>query len=362
MKVGITYDLRQDYLAAGFGEEETAEFDRPDTIEAIEKTLRQLGYVTDRIGNVGNLVRRLVAGHRWDIVFNIAEGLKGFGREAQVPAILDAYAIPYTFSDPLVLSLTLHKGMTKRVIRDMGIPTPDFFVVEAQSDVGMIDLPFPLFAKPVAEGTGKGINAASKIVNKDELASVCSKLLETYAQPVLVESFLPGREFTVGIIGTGKGSMAIGAMEILLRGDAEPDAYSYGNKEGYADLVEYRLVNDAMAEKAKEVALAAWKGLGCRDAGRIDLRADAMGIPNFMEVNPLAGLHPEHSDLCIIARQLGMTYNTLIGAIMSSAQERYASIVLDSGVEPLWASRPRQLLRPSGSQVKGIKLRVTKSV
>lgn len=343
MKIGITYDLRQDYLAAGFGEEETAEFDRPDTIEAIEQTLRRLGYTTDRIGNVRSLIERLVAGDRWDMVFNIAEGLKGFGREAQVPAILDAYAIPYTFSDPLVLSLTLHKGMTKRVIRDMGIPTPDFFVVEAASDVETIDLPFPLFAKPMAEGTGKGISAASKIETKEELASVCRNLLETYLQPVLVETFLPGREFTVGIIGTGKGAMAIGVIEIILREDAEADAYSYINKERYANLVEYRLVDDAMAEKAREVALAAWRGLGCRDAGRIDLRADAMGTPNFMEVNPLAGLHPEHSDLCIIARQMGITYRSLIGAIMSSAQERYSSTVLDSGVEQFKASRIRQL-------------------
>ncbi len=343
MKIGITYDLRQDYLAAGFGEEETAEFDRPDTIEAIEQTLRRLGYATDRIGNVRSLIERLVAGDRWDMVFNIAEGLKGFGREAQVPAILDAYAIPYTFSDPLVLSLTLHKGMTKRVIRDMGIPTPDFFVVEAASDVETIDLPFPLFAKPVAEGTGKGISAASKIETREELASVCRNLLETYLQPVLVETFLPGREFTVGIIGTGKGAMAIGVIEIILREDAEADAYSYSNKERYANLVEYRLVDDAMAEKAREVALAAWRGLGCRDAGRIDLRADAMGTPNFMEVNPLAGLHPEHSDLCIIARQMGITYRSLIGAIMSSAQERYSSTVLDSGVEQFKASKIRQL-------------------
>lgn len=330
MKIGITYDLRQDYLKAGFGEEETAEFDRLDTIEAIDQTLRQLGYTTDRIGNVRNLIERLVASDRWDMVFNIAEGLRGFGREAQVPAVLDAYAVPYTFSDPLVLSLTLHKGMTKRVIRDMGVPTPDFFVVETESDVDMVDLPFPLFAKPVAEGTGKGISAASKIVNKDELASVCMNLLEMYGQPVLVETFLPGREFTVGIIGTGKSAMAIGVIEILLQEEAEADAYSYYNKAKYADLVEYRLVNDVEAQRAKEVALAAWRGLGCRDGGRIDLRADAAGMPNFIEVNPLAGLNPEHSDLCIIARKLGMTYKSLIGAIMSSAHERYPSIVLDS--------------------------------
>ena len=142
MKIGMTYDLREDYLTKGFSEEETAEFDRPDTIEAIEGALRSLGYQTDRIGNIQDLTRRLAFGDRWDLVFNIAEGLNGYGREAQVPALLDAYGIPYTFSDPLVLALTLHKGMTKRVIRDSGIPTPDFYVVESVSDVDKIDLPF----------------------------------------------------------------------------------------------------------------------------------------------------------------------------------------------------------------------------
>ena len=147
MKIGLTYDLRADYLAEGFTEEETAEFDHADTIEAIECALQDLGFETARIGNIKNLARRLVAGNRWDMVFNIAEGLKGFGREAQVPAMLDAYDIPYTFSDSLALSLTLNKGMAKRVIRDMGLPTPDFFVVEGVSDVEMVALPFPLFAK-----------------------------------------------------------------------------------------------------------------------------------------------------------------------------------------------------------------------
>ena len=154
VKIGITYDLRDDYIAEGYTEEETAEFDHPRTIAAIEETLRDLGYETDRIGHLRALTRRLVAGDRWDLVFNIAEGLRGFGREAQVPALLDAWEIPYTFSDPLVLSLTLHKGLTKRVIRDLGIPTPDFAVVETPEEIAAVALPFPLFAKPVAEGTG----------------------------------------------------------------------------------------------------------------------------------------------------------------------------------------------------------------
>ena len=152
MRVGIAYDLREDYLAEGYGEEETAEFDKPDTIEAIRTTLESLGYETDRIGHVRHLVARLAAGDRWDMVFNIAEGLAGYGREAQVPALLDAYGICYTFSDPMVLSLTLHKGMTKRVIRDMGIPTADFAVVESMEEIERVDLPFPLFAKPGGGG------------------------------------------------------------------------------------------------------------------------------------------------------------------------------------------------------------------
>jgi len=322
MTIGLTYDLRDDYLAAGFSEDQTAEFDREDTIQAIEQTLQDLGYETDRIGNIKHLTGRLAAGDRWDMVLNIAEGFRGFGREAQVPALLDAYEIPYTFSDPLVLCLTLHKAMTKTVVRDLGIPTPDFLVVERMSDLEMIDLPFPLFAKPVAEGTSKGVTAASKILSENQLTSVCAKSLIAYKQPVLVEAFLPGREFTVGILGTGKEATAIGVMEVIVLDNAEPDVYSYQNKERCEEFVEYRLANDAMAEKAKEIALAVWRGIGCRDAGRVDIRADADGIPNFMEVNPLAGLHPQHSDLPIIANMVGLTYKSLLEAILDSAFAR----------------------------------------
>jgi len=322
MRIGITYDLRVEYLAAGFSEEETAEFDREDTIAAIEKALEDLGYETDRIGNVRNLTSRLAAGERWDMVFNIAEGLGGFGREAQVPALLEAFHMPYTFSDPLVLSITLHKAMTKRVVRDLGIPTPDFFVVEQASDLEKIDLPLPLFAKPVAEGTSKGITAASKITSQSQLVSTCMHVLLTYNQPVLVESFLPGREFTVGILGTGDDAAVLGVMEVILREHAEPGVYSFQNKEHYEELVEYGPATDLTAAKAGEIALAAWRGIGCRDAGRVDIRLDMNGIPNFMEVNPLAGLHPHHSDLCIIARMKGMPYRSLIEAIMRSAMNR----------------------------------------
>ncbi|RJR50845.1 MAG: D-alanine--D-alanine ligase [Desulfobacteraceae bacterium] len=322
MRVGITYDLRKEYLALGMCEEETAEFDKPETIDAVAAALKQLGYAPEKIGNIRALAERLVAGDRWDLVFNIAEGLRGFGREAQVPALLDAYDIPYTFSDPLVLALTLHKGMTKRVIRDLGIPTPDFAVVEEEAEAGKVDLPFPLFAKPVAEGTGKGISGSSKIESRAELVRLCGVLLREFRQPVLIETYLPGREFTVGITGTGKEARALAVIEVILKGEAESHAYSYVNKQRFEELVEYRLVKDGMAEKAAEVALAAYKGLGCADAGRVDLRADRNGLPQFMEINPLAGLHPEDSDLPILNRLAGFTYLDLIGKIVASARAR----------------------------------------
>jgi len=322
MKIGITYDLRQTYLDMGYGEEETAEFDRIETIEAIEQTLQHLGYATDRIGNIRDLTERLCSGDRWDLVFNIAEGLRGIGREAQVPALLDAYGIPYTFSDPLVLALTLHKGMTKRVLRDLGIPTPDFAEIHSEEDIDKIRLPYPLFAKPVAEGTGKGINEASKIVDPSELRSVCRTLLAKYRQPVLVETFLPGREFTVAVAGTGSRAKVLGVMEIILKKNAEADVYSYANKEECELCIDYVLVDDALARKASETALRAWIGLNCRDAGRVDLRTDARGVPNLIEVNPLAGIHPQHSDLPIICDLAGIPYIRLFELILQSALTR----------------------------------------
>jgi D-alanine-D-alanine ligase len=322
MKVGLTYDLRADYLAAGYSLEETAEFDRPDTVDAIEGALRSLGYETDRIGHVQDLVARLAAGDRWDFVFNIAEGLRGIGREAQVPAVLDAYGIASTFSDPLVMALSLHKGMTKRVIRDLGIPTPDFILVEDETDLREINLPFPVFAKPVAEGTGKGINEVSKVRTPEDLRTLCRDLLARFNQPVLVETFLSGREFTVGIVGTGRSAESVGVLEVVLLSNAEKDVYSYENKENCELCIKYIRADDAEALRAEEVALAAWRGLNCRDGGRVDLRSDADGNPQFLEVNPLAGLHPEHSDLPILCTHVGIPYLELIRRIVDSTLTR----------------------------------------
>lgn len=322
LKIGMTYDLRDDYLQEGFTREETAEFDLPDTIEAIEKVIIDNGYQACRIGNIKALTKRLAAGERWDLIFNIAEGISGFGREAQVPALLDAYSIPYTFSDPLGLALTLHKGMTKHIINDLGIPTPAFCVIQSKEDIAGVTLPFPLFAKPVAEGTGKGITALSKINSREELNPVCKNLLNTFRQPVLLETYLPGREFTVGILGTGKNARTLGAMEVILQPTAEKNAYSYDNKENYETRVQYVPVNDDEARLAMEISLAAWRGLDLKDAGRVDLRSDARGIPHFMEVNALAGLNPVRSDLLILCNFQGITYHELISSIIDSALQR----------------------------------------
>ncbi|MBA3564874.1 MAG: D-alanine--D-alanine ligase [Gammaproteobacteria bacterium] len=323
MRIGMTYDLRDDYLAAGYGELETAEFDRGDTIDALEAALRSLGHYPERIGNVRQLARRLTDGARWDLVFNIAEGLEGYGREAQVPALLEAFDVPYTFSDPLVASLTLHKAFCKRIVQSFGLPTPAFALIEAAHHVDTVDLPFPLFAKPVAEGTGKGISTASRIESRDELARAVCELLAEFRQPVLVETWLPGREFTVGVLGTGADARVVGSCEIALRASADAEIYSYRNKEHCEELVDYlRVERSPLSIRLETLALDIWRALGCRDAGRVDFRLDAGGEPSFLEVNPLAGLHPGHSDLPIIATLEGMTYSALIGAIVESASRR----------------------------------------
>lgn len=345
MNIGLTFDLRDDYLALGFTEEEAAEFDQPATIDGIAAALASLGHEVDRIGHVRALAERLVRGDRWDLVFNIAEGVRGIGREAQVPALLDAYDVPCTMSDALVCAVTLHKAMTKHIVRDMGVRTPAFAVVERLDDIEVVvnhvdhggndakpsttaalkrDLRFPLFVKPLAEGTSKGIDARSVVGDADTLRAACTSLLRRFDQPVLVERYLPGREVTVGVLGTGNRSRVVGVMDVRLRESAEGGVYSFTNKERSEELVEYRLASGPFAKEAAMMALDVWRGLGCRDAGRVDLRADEAGQPNFLEVNPLPGLHPTHSDLPIMAGLAGMRYEELIGAIVGSAMERVA--------------------------------------
>jgi len=195
LQIGLVYDLRKEYLAAGYSEEQVAEFDSEDTIESLEKTMRSLGHEVQRIGNARTLCSRLSAGERWNLVFTIAEGVSGRSREAQVPCILEVYKIPYTFSDPLVSAITMDKAVSKRLVREAGLNTPDFLVVRQLADLRDCRLKYPLFAKPIAEGTGKGIDNNSRIESERQLETICRELLTRFEEPVLVEEFLPGREF-----------------------------------------------------------------------------------------------------------------------------------------------------------------------
>jgi D-alanine-D-alanine ligase len=238
---------------------------------------------------------------------------------------LDLYQIPYTFSDPMVMSLTLDKGMTKRVVRDCGFPTPDFAVLDGSADIGRVAFDPPYFVKPLSEGTSKGISADSIIRDKDLLLPACRRLQDQFKQPVLVEKYLSGREFTIGLTGTGPSAQVLGTLEVLLLAGAEAGVYSYVNKEHYAEVVHYQLGRadeDDVVRKAEAIALGIYQALGCRDAGRLDVRCDAQGRPYFLEINPLAGIHPERSDLPILCHHLKIPYLELIRRIIASASLR----------------------------------------
>lgn len=321
--IGFTYDLRDDYIKQGFSAEDSAEFDSVETITSITNALEANGFLVKKIGNVRALVEALAAGQRWDIVFNICEGVKGIGREAQVPALLEAYGIPYVFSPSDVMVVTMDKALAKMVVREQGIPTAPFAVISTLEDVDTVDLSFPVFAKPLAEGTGKGISAKSWIADKNALKRVCAELIQSFSQPVLVESYLPGRDLTVGIVGQGNSARVIGVMESLFKEGAEQGGQSFYNKENCEQVMEYVLVNDLTAKNAGEYALQSWQALRCLDAGRVDLRCDQEGVPNFLEVNPMAGLHPTHSDLPILSSMAGIDHTTLIGLIMDEACYRH---------------------------------------
>jgi D-alanine-D-alanine ligase len=320
VRIGFTYDLKDDYLARGFSEEEAGEFDVIETIEAIEAAIVANGHEVERIGAIAALVDALAAGRRWNLVFNICEGVSGASREAQVPALLEAFGIPVTFSPSDVLTACMDKALAKLVVRNAGVATPDFAVVRLPDDVGRITLACPLFVKPIAEGTSKGIAEASRVKDRVSLRDRCLDVLNRYRQPALVETYLGGREFTVGLVGTGEGARVLGVCEIAFKPTGDQSAYSYRNKMEAHDL--QWLIHGPVADEVGDVALRAWQALGCRDAGRIDIRCDEAGHPNFIECNPLAGLKPGWSELTILADQAGLAYTDLIGTILREAAAR----------------------------------------
>jgi len=321
MRIGLTYDLRSWYLERGYTMDETAEFDKEETVAALEAVLGRLGYETERIGNIFELVEKLAAGKKWDMVFNIAEGLYGDGRESVVPAILDQYRIPYVFSGPVVMGVSLNKYLARLVVEAAGVPvSPGIIVAKARDLDNASSLSYPLFVKPVAEGTGKGITTRSVVHDHDSLVTLVTELLEKYHQPVLIEEYLPGREFTVGVTGNDIDVKVVGGMEVICK-DNLP--YSVEVKENYQDIVRYIPIDDACRQECNEVALGAWHALNAVDACRVDMKADRNGRICFIEANPLAGLNPIHSDLPILSRLNGTGFDSLMEMIMNSARKRY---------------------------------------
>jgi len=319
MKVGLTYDLRSWYIDRGYSMDETVEFDKQETVDAIENSLRQMGHEPEPVGNTFQLIEALAAGKRWDIVFNIAEGLYGDGRESVVPAILDQYKIPYVFSGPVIMGLSLNKHLAKLVAASAGVPVSPGCLITEFKDLDKCNLNYPLFVKPVSEGTGKGITENSLVRSSEELSKMVKWILSEFHQPALVEEYLPGREFTVGLVGCGEEAVVIGGMEVICANNLP---YSVEVKENYQNYCKYKPLDGDIIGECKDVALGAWKALDAVDAGRVDLKADRNGKICFIEANPLAGLNPIHSDLPILARMYGTEYQTLLEMIMESAIKR----------------------------------------
>jgi D-alanine-D-alanine ligase len=253
------------------------------------------------------------------MVFNIAEGLYGDGRESVVPAILDQYKIPYVFSGPVIMGLSLNKHLAKLVVAAAGVPVSPGYLMTELKDIDKCNLKYPLFVKPVSEGTGKGITEKSLVNSLVELKKMVEWILTEFRQPALVEEYLPGREFTVGVVGYGEEATAIGGMEVICANNLP---YSVEVKENYLDYCKYKPLDPDIIDECKSVALRAWKALDAVDAGRIDLKADRNGKICFIEANPLAGLNPVHSDLPILSRMYGIEYQTLMEMIMKAAVKR----------------------------------------
>jgi D-alanine-D-alanine ligase len=319
MKIGLTFDLRSWYIDRGYSMDETAEFDKQETVDALENSLKLMGHETEPVGNAFQLIEALADGKRWDMIFNIAEGLYGDGRESVVPAILDQYKIPYVFSGPVIMGLSLNKHIAKLVVAAAGVPVSPGCLITKVDDLSACHLEFPLFVKPVSEGTGKGITEKSLVHSFEDLKKMVEWILSEFHQPALVEEYLPGREFTVGIVGYGDEAIAIGGMEVICANNLP---YSVEVKENYLEYCKYSPLDADISNECKSVAISAWKALDAVDAGRVDLKADRNGRICFIEANPLAGLNPVHSDLPILSRMYGIEYQTLMEMIMKAAIKR----------------------------------------
>ena len=242
--------------------------------------------------------------------------------------------IRHTGSDPFTLAVALDKGLAKLLAASYGIPTAPFRILSAFDEVGAVDLKFPLFAKPAAEGSSMGIRDDSVCLSEKELIGRVRQLQKDYRGPVLVEEFLPGDEFTTGVVGNGDQARVVGTMQIVPRTITDqPFIYSLEVKRDYLRRVDYRMSDEIrqrtspeLLKSIEKLALSVHRAFGCRDVSRVDIRCDASGTPNFVEVNPLPGLNPITSDLVIIAKGHGLTYPQLIESILAAAIKRWQNV------------------------------------
>jgi D-alanine-D-alanine ligase len=326
LRVGFTYNVKRIKPTWDAAEDSEAEYDSPSTLQAIREAIASWGHeVVDLEAN--SELPTVLANTPVDVVFNIAEGFKGRNRESQVPAILELLDIPYTGSDPATLSIALDKALAKKVVRQAGILTPNFQLMTTGKERLIKEFTsFPLIVKPVAEGSSKGVVSKSVCHSEQELREVVRELVQKYQQPALVEEYIGGREFTVGLLGERRPKV-LPPMEIVFLDKEEKNpVYSFQHKLDWNGRIRYDAparVDPAMLERLKSAARGAFMALGCRDVARIDFRMDEKGRVYFIECNPLPGLTPGWSDLVLIGQGCGMDYRTLIGEILSGAIRRY---------------------------------------
>lgn len=322
VQVGLAFNLRR--VAAGVrGSDEQAEYDSPETIAALREAIASLGHDVVELEATPELPA-VLASSGVDVVFNIAEGFEGRARESHVPALLELLGIPYTGSDPTALSLALDKALAKRLVRQAGIATPDFAVLVTGRERLPRGFSFPAIVKPLAEGSSKGIIRASVVASERELRELALEVVGRYRQPVLVERFLPGREFTVALLGERRPRVLPPAEIVFTAPDERYPIYSFASKfDGEAVRIQApALVERAIERELGRVARAVFSVLGCRDLARVDLRQAEDGRIHFIECNPLPGMAPGFSDLCLIAAAAGMDYRTLVGEILAPALRR----------------------------------------
>jgi D-alanine-D-alanine ligase len=329
MRIGITFDLKDPSLTgrSDLPDDAQEEFDSPATIEAIATAIRGRGHEVLLLGDGRDFLHRVLADPP-DLVFNFAEG-QGVGRsrEARVPAVLEMLGIPYTGSDPLTLAVTLDKDCAKRLAASYGVCVPPGVVIEpgqrADEALGGAALRFPVIVKPAWEGSSKGIRQRCVVERLPELAAVVESVRRDHRQPILVEEFIQGEELTVGVLGNDP-PRAIGVLRVVPTQPTDHFVYGLEVKRDYRNRVRYESppkLAIELLQRVQAAAVHAYRALGCRDVARLDFRVRD-GVPYFLEVNPLPGLHPEDSDLVILARLQGLPYEQLIVAILDAALQR----------------------------------------